>query len=226
MSRPETRLIVAGPVFTTDPLVLANVSFLGPVNHRRSAYATGRVLVISGRHPAAPYAIVEAMMCGRPVICLDDGEFGPMVGSSAITVPYGDPARLARACLALLDSPDQRRDMSTAAARRARSLYALRTTTDAVRIAYERAAGDGTAAGAAARTHADLIDGAIEMARVRRPRANILAAVGHGTPGRHSVDRLTTPGRRGSGHDADGLRSGIAAGQFTAQFGDEFARRR
>src|SRR5215475_10908399 len=140
-TRPDARLIVAGPAFAADPLALANVSFLGPVNHRRSAYATGRIVVISGRDPAAPYAIVEAMMCGRPAICLDDGEFRPMVGPAALTVPYGDPARLARACLALLNAADQRRQMSSAGARRARSLYALRTTIDVVRIAYQRAVG-------------------------------------------------------------------------------------
>jgi hypothetical protein len=63
----------------------------------------------------------------------------------------------------------------------------------------------------------------IEMMRVRRPRATLLAAVGHGTPGRHSVDRRTNSGRHGA---AAGLRNGIAAGQFTAQFGDEVARPR
>ena len=138
-ARLDIRLIVAGPADDPARPVPADVYYLGPVSHRRSAYANGQVVVISGRDPAAPYAIVEAMMCGRPTICLDDGTFGPVVGSAAMVVPYDDRARLADACAALLGSPDRRRDMSTAAGRRARSLFALRTTTDAVRLAYERA---------------------------------------------------------------------------------------
>ncbi|HEU0240998.1 MAG TPA: DUF3492 domain-containing protein [Micromonosporaceae bacterium] len=146
-ARLDIRLIVAGPADDAVHRVPADVYFLGPVSHRRSAYATGQVVVISGRDPAAPYAIVEAMMCGRPTICLDDGTFEPVVGTAVMVVPYDDRARLADACAALLGSPDRRRDMSTTSARRARSLFALRTTTDAVRLAYERAMFDAVRIG-------------------------------------------------------------------------------
>src|SRR5262249_30579442 len=48
----------------------AEVQFLGPVNHRRSAYAAGQVVVVSARWPSAPYAVIEAMMSGRPTVCM------------------------------------------------------------------------------------------------------------------------------------------------------------
>jgi glycosyltransferase involved in cell wall biosynthesis len=140
---PDIRLIVAAPPTGTDGVKSGDpVFFLGPVNHRRSAYATGQVVVVSGRHPSAPYALIEAMMCGRPTICLDDGALGPVAGTAAITVPYGDEDRLAHACLTLLGSADLRRAQSTAGSQRARSLFALRTTVGAVRTVYAEAAAD------------------------------------------------------------------------------------
>jgi polysaccharide biosynthesis protein PelF len=142
-AHPEVRLIVAAPPIKTDVIRPGDpVFFLGPVNHRRSAYATGQVVVVSGRHPAAPYALIEAMMCRRPTICLDDGALTAVAGTAATTVPYGDEHRLADACLSLLASADRRRSQSTAGSQRARSLFALRTTIDAVRTVYAGATAD------------------------------------------------------------------------------------
>jgi len=137
---PGIRLIVAAPPIKTDLIKPGDpVFFLGPVNHRRSAYATGQVIVVSGRDEAAPYALIEAMMCRRPTICLDDGALSAVAGAAATMVPYGDEHRLAAACLALLGSADRRRSQSTAGSHRARSLFALRTTIDAVRTVYAEA---------------------------------------------------------------------------------------
>ena len=145
-AHPDIRLIVGAPPVTAGVVKPGDpVFFLGPVNHRRSAYATGQIVVVSGRHEAAPYALIEAMMCRRPTVCLDDGALGAVAGTAATTVPYGDVDRLADACLALLGSADRRRSQSTACSQRARSLFALRTTIDAVRTVYADATADPTA---------------------------------------------------------------------------------
>lgn len=142
-AHPGIRLIVGAPPVTTDEIKPSDpVFFLGPVNHRRSAYATGQVVVVSGRHDAAPYALIEAMMCRRPTICLDDGTLSGVAGTAATTVPYGDEDRLAGACLTLLGSADRRHSLAAAGSQRARSLFALRTTIDAVRTVYTRATAD------------------------------------------------------------------------------------
>jgi hypothetical protein len=65
-----------------------------------------------------------------------------VAGTAATIVPYGDEDRLAHACLALLGSADRRRSQSTAGSQRARSLFALRTTIDAVRTVYADATTD------------------------------------------------------------------------------------
>lgn len=143
VSRPDTRLIVAGPARPVDdPRHDAVTNFLGPVNHRRSAYATGQIVVLSGNDPSMPYGLIEAMMCGRPTICLDDGTLAPLAGMGAMVVPSADPAILASACLTLLGSPDRRRELSEAAGARARRVFGLRVMIDRFREAYDRAGRD------------------------------------------------------------------------------------
>lgn len=142
----ELRLVVAGPAREGGD---EQVSFLGPVSHRRSAYATGQVVVLSARDKAMPYALIEAMMCGRPVICVDDGSLAPIAGMGAVIVPPGDPDALARQCLCLLGTDDgargRRRALGSAAAQRARNLFGLRMTVDRFRELYEEAARDTAA---------------------------------------------------------------------------------
>jgi polysaccharide biosynthesis protein PelF len=145
------RLVVAGPASPLAGLSTGSptgessadtISFLGPVSHRRSAYATGQIVVLSGRDESMPYALIEAMMCGRPTVCVDDGGLAAMVGSDGLTVRPGDPAALAAACGALLGSPDRRRELSAAASQRARRLFNLRAMIDRYREIYENAAAD------------------------------------------------------------------------------------
>ncbi len=142
------RLIVAGAASSLVETSLVGssmtdtISFLGPVSHRRSAYATGQIVVLSSRDEAMPYALIEAMMCGRPTICVDDGGLASMAGMGAVIVPPNDPSALASACLTLLGDPDRRRTLSMAAGQRARGLFGLRMVVDRFRDAYENAALD------------------------------------------------------------------------------------
>jgi len=142
---PDARLIVAGPATGAAGRLGGEVSFLGPVTHRRSAYATGQIVALSGRGDSMPYALIEAMMCGRPVVCQDNGGLASMAGLGASIVAYDDPEALAAGCLTLLHSRDRRRQQSIAAGQRARNLFGLRMTLDRYRIVYEESARDTAA---------------------------------------------------------------------------------
>lgn len=142
---PAARLIVAGPAVAIDPAHRPYVSFLGPVTHRRSAYASGQIVIIAGSDPAMPYALIEAMMCGRPTICVEGGALASMVGDAAVIVPPGDPAKLAAACLDLLRCGQRRQELSIAASRRAREYFGLRGLLDSFRDVYELASHDTSA---------------------------------------------------------------------------------
>ncbi|HEY1484581.1 MAG TPA: DUF3492 domain-containing protein [Micromonosporaceae bacterium] len=142
---PTARLVVAGAAVEVAPEHGPYVSFLGPVTHRRSAFSTGQVVVVSSGDPTMPYALIESMMSGRATICVDDGALAPMVGLGAVVVPPDDPEKLAAACQTLLDSPERRRALSIAAAQRARNLFGLRALLDRFRDIYELASHDTSA---------------------------------------------------------------------------------
>jgi glycosyltransferase involved in cell wall biosynthesis len=144
---PDIRVLVAGPAVPIQNRHHAEkLSFLGPVNHRRSAYANGKLVVLSGTDPTMPYALIEAMMCGRPTIVLDDTGLAKVFGMGAVVVPPNNPVALADACTKLLRDRDRRRQLSIAAGQRARSLFALRAKLDRFREIYERVVADTSAA--------------------------------------------------------------------------------
>ncbi len=144
-TEPTARIIAAGPAAAIDRTYAEVVNFLGPVTHRRSAYATGQIVVVSGRDESMPYALIEAMMCGRPTVCIGDSGLATMVGIGAVIVPPNDPAALAEACTTLLQAKDRRRQLSIAAGQRARNLYGLRALLDSFRGTYETASKDTSA---------------------------------------------------------------------------------
>jgi len=135
---PAARLIVIGPA-PSGRQRPEGVSFTGPVTGYRALYAMARVLVISGGHAAMPYPLIEAMLCGRPTVCTDNGGLATTVGLGAQAVPPGDPDRLASACVALLTDARLRRELGTSARTRARTLFRLATMLDRYRQLYTEA---------------------------------------------------------------------------------------
>lgn len=131
---PEARLVVIG--HPTEGPRCTGVSFTGPVPGRRALYAMAQVIAVSGSAPSMPYPLIEAMMCGRPTVCTDDGELADTVGSGAAVVPPADPGALAKACVTLLRDPVLRRNVSTYARQRALALFSLPPMIDAYRQAY------------------------------------------------------------------------------------------
>jgi glycosyltransferase involved in cell wall biosynthesis len=141
------RVLVAGPATAiSDRRHTEAIGFLGPVSHRRSAYANGQIVVLAAGDDSMPYALIEAMMCGRPTIVIDDGTLANAVGLGALTVPPDNPHALASAVITLLSDPARRKQLSVAAGQRARNLFALRSSLDRFREVYERAARDTSAA--------------------------------------------------------------------------------
>ena len=67
-------------------------------------------------------ALAEAVARGLPVITTAGGAAQDTVGPAALLVPPGDADALTRALECLLDDPDLRRALSTAARRRAAAL--------------------------------------------------------------------------------------------------------
>jgi len=115
------------------------VRFVG-AQPTRSAFASGRLLVIPSRAESLPYIVLEAAAAGVPLVTTNVGGIPEIFGPDAgVLVPPGDPQALARAIgLALGDLAGQR----VAAARlqaRVRENFSTQVMTDAVLAAYDEA---------------------------------------------------------------------------------------
>ncbi len=136
-SVPQARLIVIGSA--PEGQRPEGVSFTGPVTARRSLYAMGRAVAISGAHEAMPYPMIESMLCGRATVCTDNGGLTGTVGVGALVVPPKDPTRLAAACATVLTDDRLRRELATAGRHRARTLFSLTAMLTGYRAVYEQA---------------------------------------------------------------------------------------
>ena len=122
----KARLIVLGEGrFRSSLLSLANrlgiaecVDFPGFAENPFAFLAKADLFVLSSRNEGLPTVLIEAMVCGCPVVStdcdfgpreiLEDGRHGPLV-------PVGEPEALASAMLSVLDNPPRREALQTRA---------------------------------------------------------------------------------------------------------------
>ena len=119
VSKRKARLIVLGEGrFRSSLLSLANglgvaecVDFPGFTENPFAFLARADLFVLSSRNEGLPTVLIEAMVCGCPVVStdcdfgpreiLEDGRHGPLV-------PVGEPEALAGAMLSVLNNPPRR----------------------------------------------------------------------------------------------------------------------
>lgn len=90
----------------------------GPTQHPVEAYHAGSVVALSSISEGFPFSVVEAMACGRPVVCTNVGGVAEAVGDAGLVVPPKDPVALGRALTCLLADDDRRRSLGRAARER------------------------------------------------------------------------------------------------------------
>lgn len=117
---PEARLSVAGEGSEKsrleklcDDWELKDVDFLGALTHEQLAgvYATSDIMVNASRADNFPGAIVEAFLCGLPVVTSDVGGIPLLVvkNVSGIHVKPDDHEAMAEAVISLVERPEQAR---------------------------------------------------------------------------------------------------------------------
>jgi glycosyltransferase involved in cell wall biosynthesis len=104
--------------------------------------AEADVFVLPTRADMAPWAIIEAMAAGLPVVASDVAAIPELLGEAGEVVPPDDPAALAAALRALADDPGRRAELGARASARAHEHYAqehqLERILDVLRAARER----------------------------------------------------------------------------------------
>ena len=103
-------------------------------------YHAGQVVALTSISEGFPYALIEAMAAGRPVIATDVGGVTEAVGEAGIIVAPRDYQGVATACIELLNDETLRRTLGEAARTRALSLFAVEKFLDIYRNIYPEVA--------------------------------------------------------------------------------------
>jgi glycosyltransferase involved in cell wall biosynthesis len=125
--------------------------FEGPVDAPADAYRAGQVVLLTSISEGFPFAVLEAMACGRPVVATDVGGVAEAIAQVGVIVPPRDPAAVAEAALILLGDADLRRSLG----RRARERVISRFTLSACVTNYRGLYGDLTSPSTANEDGAD-----------------------------------------------------------------------
>lgn len=90
--------------------------FLGHRDDVAALLAESDIFVLPSRSEASPSGIIEAMAAGLPVIATSVGGIVELVqdGGNGVLVPPDEPAKLARALIQLIDSPERAADLARA----------------------------------------------------------------------------------------------------------------
>jgi glycosyltransferase involved in cell wall biosynthesis len=119
--------------------ISGQTTFEGRVPEIRDAYAAGHIFVLCSITEGFPYALIEAMACGRACVATDVGGVSEAIGDVAgIVVPPRHPAALAAACLRLLRDDGLRRKMGAAAWARAMEHFTVDRAVSTFHEMYRR----------------------------------------------------------------------------------------
>lgn len=113
---------------------------MGPVNSVVDAYHDGTIVALSSISEGFPYTVIEAMACGRTVVCTNVGGVSEGVGEAGRVVPPRDWTAFARQCVSLLLDHELRGRLAVAARARVMELFTLQHTIGEYRRLYEHVA--------------------------------------------------------------------------------------
>lgn len=116
------------------------VTMEGPTSDPVTAYHGGSIVALSSISEGFPYTVVEAMACGRPVVCTNVGGVAEAVGDGGLVVPPRDPDAMAAAFLRLLLDDDERARRAVIARERVIEWFTVERWVTAYRSLYDSVA--------------------------------------------------------------------------------------
>lgn len=106
-----------------------------------AAYGRAAVCILPSKWENAPYAALEAMACGTPVIACETGGAPEMIqdGVEGFLVPFDDPSALTARIVAVLTRPALQRELGAKARRRIEESFSVERVLPRMLAAYRDA---------------------------------------------------------------------------------------
>jgi glycosyltransferase involved in cell wall biosynthesis len=111
--------------------------FEGLIESPAEAYRAGQVVLLTSISEGFPFAVLEAMACGRPVIATDVGGVAEAVAEAGLMVPPRAPEVVAEAAVRLLGDAELRRSLGREARDRVISHFTLSACVSNYRALYQ-----------------------------------------------------------------------------------------
>jgi polysaccharide biosynthesis protein PelF len=112
------------------------VVFCGYAPNPETAFNQGDVVVLSSISEAFPFSILEAMLCGKPVVATAVGGVPEEIRGCGIAVEPRKPSSMAQAILLLLDDPVYCEKLGRVAREKAAAEFSLRQSREAYLSTY------------------------------------------------------------------------------------------
>jgi len=119
-----------------------NVRFMGKVKDPEIAYNSADVVVISSITEGFPFAIIEAMACGKGIVATDVGGIREALEGCGLLVRSSHPQELANAIVRLLQDEKMRSKLGVAALDRVQEGFTIEQSLGQYREQYERLIGE------------------------------------------------------------------------------------
>ncbi len=89
-----------------------NIFFAGDINEAAQFILAFDIFVLPSRKEGFPYAILEALQAGLPIVATDVGGVKEALGDAGVLVPPEDPAKLSQEITALVNNAELRKTLS------------------------------------------------------------------------------------------------------------------
>lgn len=114
-----------------------NIKFMGKVKDPEVAYNAADVVVISSITEGFPFAIIEAMACGKGIVATDVGGIREALEGCGLLVRSSHPQELATAITQLLQDENLRSKLGAAALKRVQEGFTIEQSLGQYREQYE-----------------------------------------------------------------------------------------
>jgi len=152
---PEARCLVYGTSTNLDystscvnkvrELQLENhIQFMGATKEPEKAYNSSDIVVFSSLSEGFPFAVIEAMACGKAIVATDVGGVREALQGCGVIVRSRRPLELATAMIKLLGDERLRSELGSAAAKRARERFTSAKSAEKYEKLYEQLVSGGT----------------------------------------------------------------------------------